>query len=62
MPSETDIAWFVKNVGSRTHYTIVSIGGQGWCFSYAQNNPWSAWDWYLTVDDESSLVFYYLSN
>jgi len=59
-PGETDIAWFVKNIGPRTHYTKFSIGGKGWRFTYEQDNPWSIKHWNLTVDDDKMLTYYLL--
>lgn len=60
LPDEKTIAWFSKHVGPRTHYTKFNIGGKGWKFEYSQDNPWSAWHWYLTVQDEKYLSYYLL--
>lgn len=58
-PSEKDIAWFVNNIGPRTHYTKFSIGGRGWCFELDQDNPYTMkGDWYLTVDDGKMLTYW----
>jgi hypothetical protein len=60
-PNEETIAWFVKNIGPRTHYTTYSIGGKGWRFTLDQDNPYTMkGDWYLTVDDEKYLSYYLL--
>jgi hypothetical protein len=60
-PNEETIAWFVKNIGPRTHYTTYSIGGKGWRFTLDQDNPYTMkGDWYLTVDDEQYLSYYLL--
>jgi len=61
MPREKDLDWFAKNIGPRTHYTKYNIGGEGWCFTFLPNNPWSNKDWVLTVDDEKYLSFYLLT-
>lgn len=53
-PGETDLAWFVKNIGPRTHYTKYSIGGKGWKFT------WSTKHWMLTIDDDKMLTYYLL--
>jgi len=59
-PSESDLAWFAKHIGPRTHYTKFSIGGKGWCFTYEQDNPWAAKQWLLTVQDEKMLMYWTL--
>jgi hypothetical protein len=59
-PTEETIAWFVKNVGPRSHYTKYSIGGKGWRFTYEQDNPWSVKHWYLRIEDEKYLSYYLL--
>jgi hypothetical protein len=60
-PNEETIAWFVKHVGPRTHYTAYSIGGNGWRFTLDQDNPYTMkGDWYLSVDDEKYLSYYLL--
>ena len=56
-PDEKTIAWFVKNVGPRTHYLRDSIGGKGWKFHVKYE---SMPGWYLTVDDERHLTYYLL--
>lgn len=60
MPDEKTIAWFSNHVGPRTHYTKYSIGGKGWNFTHEKDNPWSARNWYLTVQDEKYLSYYLL--
>lgn len=59
-PREKDLAWFVKHVGPRTHYTRFSIGGKGWLFTYEQDNPWAVGQWFLTVQDEKMLTYWTL--
>lgn len=60
-PSEKDLAWFVKHIGPRTHYTKFSIGGEGWRFTFDQDNPYSMkGDWYLTVNDGKWLTYWTL--
>lgn len=60
MPDEKTIAWFVRNVGPRTHYLPNSIGGKGWKFTAENDNPWSTRHWCLRVDDEKMLTYYLL--
>ena len=62
VPGEKDLEWFAKNIGPRNHYTKYSIGGEGWCFTYEQDNPWSKQDWNLSVDDEKMLTYYLLTH
>lgn len=56
-PTESDLQWFAKHIGPRTHYTQFSIGGEGWRFTFQQDNPWSVKQWYLTVEDAKMLTF-----
>jgi hypothetical protein len=61
IPSETEIEWFVKNIGPRTHYLKYQIGGKGWRFTFDQDNPYmQRGDWYLTVDDDKMMTYYLL--
>lgn len=56
-PDEKTIAWFVRNVGPRTHYLPNSIGGRGWKFSTESRKQD---DWTLTVEDERHITYYLL--
>jgi hypothetical protein len=57
-PSEKTIAWFVKNVGPRSHYLPNSIAGHGWKFHAIKENKGK--QWYLTLEDEKYLTYYLL--
>ena len=44
--TERQIAWLSVNVGERTHYLNMSIGGKGWRSTYQRS------EWVLRFDDD----------
>ena len=58
-PTETDIEWFAKHVGPRTHYLQHSVGGEGSKFIFHRYSPTER-EWKLTVEDEKMLMYWTL--